>query len=227
MHESTGKDAAISRWKENEKVVHRLEEDDDEYLYARISWKKVLSSRMIQFTLDKHIPPDSGDLERHDQSILFEFQYGFLLGGCLALMEASVPIRSPVSGVAVGLIVDNSKVVILADILDGSGDMSFKVAGAADVVTAVQIDMKMAGIESSIIVSSTGSKRIPKRMLDIMPKPKITPPASEPYICDLQIPTESIGDLFGPGGKHIRNILEAFGREDLVPTTVFMMVWFL
>ncbi|GJD05886.1 Polyribonucleotide nucleotidyltransferase [Galdieria sulphuraria] len=145
-------------------------------------------------------------------------------GGCLALMEAGVPIRNPVSGVAMGLIVDGSKVAILTDILgieDALGDMDFKVAGTAHGVTAVQMDMKMEGIGMDVLRQSLYRAReargkILESMLNIMPRPKPNLPASVPRICALQIPTKSIGELIGPGGKHIRNIIEACGGEALV-----------
>jgi len=139
-------------------------------------------------------------------------------------MEAGVPIRSPVSGVAMGLIVDGSRFAVLTDILgieDALGDMDFKVAGNTDGVTAVQMDMKVEGIGMDILRQSLyrareARGRILKTMLDVMPQPKPNLPASVPRICALQIPTKSIGDLIGPGGKHIRNIIEACGGEDVV-----------
>eukprot|EP00871_Galdieria_phlegrea_P002108 jgi/Galph1/2899/GphlegSOOS_G1552.1 len=145
-------------------------------------------------------------------------------GGCLALMEAGVPIISPVSGVAMGLIVEDSKVAILTDILgieDALGDMDFKVAGTADGITAVQMDMKIEGIEKNILrkallQAKEARIRILEVMLQTMPSPRRELPASVPRICAVQIPVKRIGDLIGPGGKHVRNIIEACGGEDAV-----------
>lgn len=142
-------------------------------------------------------------------------------GGCLSLMDAGVPIRKPVAGVAMGLVKEGDQYQILTDILgseDHLGDMDFKVAGTKDGVTAIQMDIKIAGISPEIMQDAL-ARALQGRMhiLNIMaetlaePRPQLSPFA--PNILFLQIPTDKIGLIIGPGGKNIREITEKTGAE--------------
>ena len=137
----------------------------------------------------------------------------------LSLMDAGVPIKEPVAGVALGLVKEGSKHVILTDIAgleDHYGDMDFKIAGTRQGITAIQLDLKIDGIGFDIIEevmgrSKTGRLFILDKIVAVIEKPK--PELSEyaPRIISLQINQERIGDLIGPGGKNIRRIIEETG----------------
>jgi len=139
--------------------------------------------------------------------------------GSLSLMDAGVPIRTNVAGIAMGLIKEGEQVAILTDILgdeDHMGDMDFKVAGTRDGITAFQMDIKIPGITFDIMREAL-MKAYEARLqiLDIMdatldhPRESISPYA--PRIFTMQIPTETIGLVIGPGGKTIREIIDKTG----------------
>ncbi len=142
-------------------------------------------------------------------------------GGSLALMDAGVPIKAPVAGIAMGLVKEDDKVAILTDILgieDHLGDMDFKVTGTRAGVTAWQMDVKIAGISTDII--KEGLERARKgrmHVLDVMeatidkPRSEISPYA--PRVIVMQIDPDKIRDVIGPGGRVIKRITEETGAE--------------
>jgi len=142
-------------------------------------------------------------------------------GGSLALMDAGVPIKSAVAGIAMGLIKSEDKVVILTDILgdeDHFGDMDFKVTGTAEGVTAIQMDIKIAGLDIEIMREALEKARQARlKILDIMNSTisKHRDQLSEyaPRIITIKINPSKIGDVIGPGGKMIRSITEETGAK--------------
>jgi polyribonucleotide nucleotidyltransferase len=142
-------------------------------------------------------------------------------GSTLSLMDAGVPIKAPVSGVAMGLIKEGEFYTILTDIQgleDHHGDMDFKVAGTAKGVTAIQMDIKIAGIDRNILRDALeqarrGRLHILDRMLAVLPasRPELSPYA--PRIITLTISTDKIRDVIGPGGKTIKKIIEETGAK--------------
>ncbi len=138
----------------------------------------------------------------------------------LALMDAGVPIEQPVAGIAMGLIQDpkTMKYQILTDIQgleDHLGDMDFKVAGTADGITALQMDMKIEGLDFNIFKEALGQAKkarlhILNAMLEVLPSPRIQLNEHAPRIRKLQINKEKIGSLIGPGGKTIRALQDEF-----------------
>lgn len=142
-------------------------------------------------------------------------------GGCLALMDAGVPIKRPVSGIAMGLILEEGKYVILSDILgveDALGDMDFKVSGDHEGITAFQMDIKVEGITLEIMRAALhqakeGRSHILSVMLKACPQPKSQMSVYAPRIETLQIASSKIGAVIGPGGKMIRKIIEESGAE--------------
>ncbi len=141
-------------------------------------------------------------------------------GGCLALMEAGVPIKRPVSGIAMGLILEESKYTILSDILgieDALGDMDFKVTGDKEGITAFQMDIKVEGItidimRAALAQAKSGRIHILDKMLDACPRPKEMS-IYAPRIETIKIKPSKIGVVVGPGGKQIRAIIEETGVE--------------
>jgi polyribonucleotide nucleotidyltransferase len=140
-------------------------------------------------------------------------------GGSLALMDAGVPIQTHVSGVAMGLIKDGDKVAILSDILgveDHLGDMDFKVTGTATGITALQMDMKIKGLDFGILKAALeqakeGRIHILNEMAKAISKPRETLSVHAPRITILKINPDRIRDVIGPGGKMIRRIQEETG----------------
>ena len=140
-------------------------------------------------------------------------------GGSLSLMDAGVPLRSPCAGIAMGLVVEGDKYAILTDIAgaeDHYGDMDFKVAGTRQGITALQMDIKVTGVSIAMMREALAQARKARlEILDIM-DPTISTGRTEistyaPHLYMLQIPTDKIRDLIGPGGKKIRSIIEATG----------------
>ncbi|MEJ2542520.1 MAG: polyribonucleotide nucleotidyltransferase [Calditrichaceae bacterium] len=139
--------------------------------------------------------------------------------GSLSLMDAGVPVRNSVAGIAMGLIKENDKIAILSDILgdeDHLGDMDFKVAGTEKGITAVQMDIKISGISRNIMASALDQARegrvfILSKMSEAIdaPKPEISRWA--PRIIEWYVPIDKIGGIIGPGGKTIRSIIEKTG----------------
>lgn len=142
-------------------------------------------------------------------------------GGCLALMDAGVPIQRPVSGIAMGLILEGDEHVILSDILgaeDALGDMDFKITGDHDGITAFQMDIKVEGINHKIMKEALqqakeGRRHILSKMLAICPKYKEEMSIYAPRIETMQIKPSKIGIVIGPGGKQIRAIIEETGVQ--------------
>jgi len=142
-------------------------------------------------------------------------------GCCLAMMDAGVPIKRPVSGIAMGLILEDSQYVILSDILgaeDALGDMDFKVTGDDAGITAFQMDIKVEGITHAIMkealaAAKEGRQHILKKMLSICPRYKEEMSIYAPRIETLQIKPSKIGIVIGPGGKQIRAIIEETGVQ--------------
>lgn len=142
-------------------------------------------------------------------------------GGSLALMDAGVPIKAPVAGIAMGLIKTDEKVVILTDILgdeDHFGDMDFKVTGTADGITAIQMDIKIAGIDletmrQALQRARTARLSIMEVMNSTLPKHRDQLSEFAPRIITIKINPEKIGDVIGPGGKIIRAIVEETGAK--------------
>ncbi len=142
-------------------------------------------------------------------------------GGSLALMDAGVPMKAPCAGVAMGLIKEGSRVAVLTDILgaeDQLGDMDFKVAGTRDGVTAVQMDIKIQGLDLALLREALRKARTARlHILDVMGQTLVQPRSSlskyAPRIITLQIKPDRIGDIIGPKGKTIRGIQDQTGAE--------------
>jgi polyribonucleotide nucleotidyltransferase len=140
-------------------------------------------------------------------------------GGCLSLMDAGVPIKKPVSGVAMGLIKDGETIAVLSDILgdeDHLGDMDFKVCGTADGITALQMDIKIEGISREIMTKAleqakVGRLHILEKMAEAIGAPREELPEHAPKIFTMQINPDKIRDLIGPGGKMIKAITAEYG----------------
>jgi polyribonucleotide nucleotidyltransferase len=144
---------------------------------------------------------------------------GSVCASTLSLMDAGVPIKAPVSGVAMGLVKDGEHFTILTDIQgleDALGDMDFKVAGTAKGVTAIQMDIKIAGINRAILETALaqahrGRMHILGKMLEAIDKPRPDLSPFAPRIITLQIDPDKIRDVIGPGGKIIKKIIEDTG----------------
>src|SRR5438477_124225 len=140
-------------------------------------------------------------------------------GASLALMDAGVPLKSPVAGVAMGLVNEVEQYAILTDIAgaeDHYGDMDFKVAGTKDGITALQMDIKVAGITPQIMrealaQAQRGRMHILGKMEEVLSEHREAVSTFAPRFYTLQIPVDKIRDLIGPGGKMIRSIIEQTG----------------
>ncbi len=142
-------------------------------------------------------------------------------GGCLALMDAGVPIKMPIAGVAMGLIKEEDTYAILTDIAgleDHYGDMDFKVAGSEKGITALQMDIKIKGISREIMREALEQARkgrlfILNKMLEVIPKPRPELSKWAPRISVFNIRSDKIGDVIGPGGKIIKSIINETGAK--------------
>ncbi len=142
-------------------------------------------------------------------------------GSTLSLMDAGVPIKAPVAGIAMGMIADDGKFVTLTDILgaeDALGDMDFKVAGTREFVTAIQLDMKVTGLPGDVLAGALQQARDARfTILDVMegaiamPREEVN--AKAPRIISIQIPVDKIGEVIGPKGKRINEIIAATGAD--------------
>jgi len=140
-------------------------------------------------------------------------------GGSLALMDAGVPIKAPVAGIAMGLIKEGEKVIILTDILgleDHLGDMDFKVTGTEDGITAFQMDVKISGVSRQIMEQGLeqarhGRLHILGKMAEALAGPRDNLATHAPRIYNMKIKTDKIRDVIGTGGKVIRGIIEQTG----------------
>jgi polyribonucleotide nucleotidyltransferase len=142
-------------------------------------------------------------------------------GGAMSMMDAGVPIKAPVAGIAMGLILDEKtgKYAVLSDIAgaeDHYGDMDFKVAGTEQGVTALQMDIKVTGITSEIMAKAleqarAGRLHILGEMAKAISEPRKAMSMFAPRIITIKIPVDKIRDVIGPGGKMIRSIIEKTG----------------
>jgi polyribonucleotide nucleotidyltransferase len=142
-------------------------------------------------------------------------------GSSLSLMDAGVPIKAPVAGIAMGLIHEDGKYVTLTDILgaeDALGDMDFKVAGTKDYVTALQLDTKLSGLPAEVLAGALKQALearlfILDKMLGAIPEPRPQLSASAPRVESIQIPVDKIGEVIGPKGKRINEIIALTGAD--------------
>ncbi|MFL5792297.1 MAG: polyribonucleotide nucleotidyltransferase [Actinomycetota bacterium] len=142
-------------------------------------------------------------------------------GSTLSMMDAGVPLKAPVAGIAMGMIADDGNFVTLTDILgaeDALGDMDFKVAGTEEFVTAIQLDMKVAGMPAEVLGAALQQAKearlkILDVMLDAIPEPRSEVNANAPQIITIQIPVDKIGEVIGPKGKKINEIIAMTGAE--------------
>jgi polyribonucleotide nucleotidyltransferase len=180
----------------------------------------MLAERALSAVLPKHddfpytIRIVSETLESNGSSSMAS-----VCGGSMSLMDAGVPVIAPVAGIAMGLIKEGDKVAILSDILgdeDHLGDMDFKVAGTAEGVTALQMDIKIGGVTREIMQKALSQARdgrlhILGKMAETLAaaRPEMSPFA--PRITTIWVKTDKIRDVIGTGGKNIRNITETTG----------------
>src|SRR5213082_1641065 len=140
-------------------------------------------------------------------------------GAALSLMDAGVPLKAPVAGVAMGLVKEGDDYAILTDIAgaeDHYGDMDFKVAGTRDGITALQMDIKVPNLSTAIMREALaqahrGRLHILEKMNEALPEPRSKVSQFAPRFYTIQIPVDKIRDLIGPGGKMIRSIVEQTG----------------
>ncbi len=146
-----------------------------------------------------------------------------ICGGCLALMDAGVPLRAPVAGISIGLFTtpDLSKKVLVTDILgaeDHCGDMDFKIGGTRKGITGFQVDLKIRGltwdlVEGALEAARVGRNHVLDYMQTVIPTPRAELSPYAPRITTLRIPVDKIGELIGPGGKNIRRITDSTGAQ--------------
>lgn len=140
---------------------------------------------------------------------------------CLALMDAGVPLKRPVSGIAMGLIMDGDTPIILSDIADAedfAGDMDFKVTGTSEGITALQMDMKVHGLPVSVLRKAlaqgkTGRAHILQHMVSVMPAPSKELSPYAPRVESIKINPDKIRDVIGKGGEMINRIIDETGAE--------------
>ncbi len=142
-------------------------------------------------------------------------------GSTLSLMDAGVPIKAPVAGIAMGMIAEGDTFVTLTDILgaeDALGDMDFKVAGTAEFVTAIQLDMKVSGMPANVLAAALEQAKearltILDVILEAIPAPRDAVSSKAPRIITIQIPVDKIGEVIGPKGKKINEIIAMTGAD--------------
>jgi polyribonucleotide nucleotidyltransferase len=140
-------------------------------------------------------------------------------GGTMALMDAGVPLKAPVAGIAMGLISDGQRTAILSDILgdeDHLGDMDFKVCGTARGITAIQMDIKISGLSREILASALEQARegrihILGKMLETLPAARKDLSKHAPRITSIRVKPDQIRVIIGPGGKTIKGIIDQTG----------------
>ena len=145
---------------------------------------------------------------------------GSVCASTMALLDAGVPLKDMVAGIAMGLINEGGQYVTLTDILgaeDAFGDMDFKVAGTRDVITALQLDTKLGGIPATVLASALTQARAARlTILDVMREAISEPAEMSPYaprIITVKVPVDKIGEVIGPKGKMINSIQEDTGAE--------------
>src|SRR5207248_2449764 len=139
----------------------------------------------------------------------------------LSLMDAGVPIKAPVAGIAMGMIAEGQDYVTLTDIIgaeDALGDMDFKVAGTKEYVTAIQLDMKVTGLPAEALAQALKQAREARlQILDVMGRtisePRQVVSAKAPRVLSVQIPVDKIGEVIGPKGKRINEIIAVTGAD--------------
>ena len=142
-------------------------------------------------------------------------------GSTLSLMDAGVPIKAPVAGIAMGLVTREGKYAVLTDIQgieDALGDMDFKVAGTKEGITALQMDIKIKGLTHAMLGQALEQARearlfVLDKMLAVLPRPRSEMSPYAPRITTIQINPDKIRDIIGPGGKMIRKITEETGAQ--------------
>jgi len=142
-------------------------------------------------------------------------------GSILSLMDAGVPIKTPVAGIALGLIKEEDEFIVLSDILgdeDHIGDMDFKVAGTREGITALQMDIKITGVTPEILKTALAQARegrlfILDKMESAIKEPRSSLSIWAPRIATIQLKSDKIGDVIGPGGKIIKSIIEQTGAK--------------
>jgi polyribonucleotide nucleotidyltransferase len=142
-----------------------------------------------------------------------------ICGSTLALMDAGVPIKRPVAGIAMGLVTDGDSFTILSDIQgleDALGDMDFKVAGTTEGITALQMDIKISGVTPEILrraleQARAGRLYILDKMLAVLPEPRADLSPYAPRMMTMTVPVDKIKDVIGPGGKMINKIIAETG----------------
>jgi len=142
-------------------------------------------------------------------------------GSSLSLMDAGVPLKRPVAGIAMGLIKEDDRVAVLSDILgdeDHLGDMDFKVAGTSEGITSLQMDIKITGItkdimDTALTQAKAGRIHILAEMAKAIETPRETVNSTAPRIETIQVPVDKIRDVIGSGGKVIREIVEESGAK--------------
>lgn len=142
-------------------------------------------------------------------------------GSTLALMDAGVPILKPVGGISIGMMSDGDDYELLTDIIgleDFSGDMDFKVAGTDSGITAIQLDVKIPGLTDAQVTeildrAKSARQQVLTVITEALEKPRETVSVYAPKIETLQIPVDKIGELIGPGGKNIKNIIAQTGAQ--------------
>ncbi|MFN8035743.1 MAG: polyribonucleotide nucleotidyltransferase [Acidimicrobiia bacterium] len=146
---------------------------------------------------------------------------GSVCGSTLSLMDAGVPLKAPVAGIAMGLVYHDGKYTTLTDILgaeDAFGDMDFKVAGTAEFVTALQLDTKIDGLPADVLAQALQQARDARlKILDVMneaiPAPRSEVRGTAPKIISFEIPLDKIGEVIGPKGKVINTIQQETGAD--------------
>jgi len=146
---------------------------------------------------------------------------GSVCAASLSLMDAGVPIKAPVAGIAMGLVFADGKYTTLTDILgaeDAFGDMDFKVAGTADAITALQLDTKIDGIPAGVLTSALAQAKVARlEILEVMnaaiAAPRQEVAASAPKITTIHIPIDKVGEVIGPKGKVINTIVAETGAD--------------
>ena len=181
-----------------ERAVHNVMPDDEEFPYVVRIVTEILSS--------------NGSTSMAS-----------ICGSTLALMDAGVPLKSPVAGIAMGLVTDESadRAAILSDIQgmeDALGDMDFKVAGSELGITALQMDIKLKGLRWDLLERALEQARVGRlfilgKMLETLPRPRTEMSTWAPRIETVQINPDKIRDVIGPGGKMIRKIVEETGAQ--------------
>src|SRR5207302_997436 len=139
----------------------------------------------------------------------------------LSLMDAGVPLKAPVAGIAMGLVTREGRHAVMTDIQgveDALGDMDFKVAGTREGITALQMDIKVKGLTQEVMAQALEQARearlfILDRMLTVLPRPRETMSPYAPRITTIHINPDKIRDVIGPGGKVIRKIVEETGAQ--------------